>query len=98
MHLYGLYATAVENAGREAKDDAEVLRHGAKAARMQQLFNEQLARRRLVAARTGEGLVLPKHAPKSTPEFLALGLVEQRRMATAMESLAGSAAAMVRIA
>jgi hypothetical protein len=92
--LRGLYDAAIV-AAADPKVDALVIRAGVKLARCQRQFNLELSNRRRVAAHTGTPLGVPTQVPTPTPQFLGLILVEQRRIAGALEQLVGHAARMV---
>jgi hypothetical protein len=92
--LRGRYNTAVDNANTP-RTDAAVIAAGVKLARCQRQFNLELANHRRVAAHTGTPLGVPTQVPTTTPQFLGLILVEQRRIAAALEQLVSHAARMV---
>ena len=66
---------------------AAVLGTGVKLARCQRQFNLELATRRRTAAHTGTPVGVPTQVPKTSADFLSLILVEQRRIAGALEQV-----------
>ncbi|KAH8643524.1 hypothetical protein IG631_00987 [Alternaria alternata] len=66
---------------------AAVLGTGVKLARCQRQFNLELATRRRTAAHTGTPVGVPTQVPKTSADFLSLILVEQRRIAGALEQI-----------
>ena len=96
--LYILYSAydATVTATAIPRTDAVVIRTGVTLARAQRAFNLTLSDRRRTAAHTGTPLGVPTQVPTTTPQYLSLILVEQRRIASALEQLVGHAARMVR--
>lgn len=96
--LYRLRARydAAVNAAEKPKTDAGVIAAGVKLARCQHQFNLELANRRRVAAHSGTPLGVPTQVPATSPQYLSLILVEQRRIAAALEQLVAHAARIVR--
>jgi hypothetical protein len=96
--LYQLRARydAAVTAANVPRTDAGVIAAGVKLARCQRQFNLELANRRRVAAHTGTPVGVPTQVPTTSPHYLGLILVEQRRIAAALEQLVGHAARMVR--
>lgn len=95
--LYALrraYDTAVTNAA-VPRTNAAVIAAGVKLARCQRQFNLELSSRRRTAAHTGTPMGVPTQVPTTSPQFLSLILVEQRRIASALEQIVGHAARMV---
>lgn len=88
--LRGLYEAAVANAG-VPRNDAAVRATGVKLARCQRQFNLELTSRRRTAAHTGTPMGVATQVPTTAPQFLGLILVEQRRIATALEQIVGLA-------
>ncbi|RYN56246.1 hypothetical protein AA0117_g13260 [Alternaria alternata] len=80
------YDTAVSNSNNP-RISATVLGAGAKLARCQRQFNLELATRRRTAAHTGTPMGVPTQIPKTSADFLSLILVEQRRIAGALEQV-----------
>jgi hypothetical protein len=84
--LRGKYDTAVSDANNP-RISAIVLGAGVKLARCQRQFNLELATRRRTAAHTGTPMGVPTQIPKTSADFLSLILVEQRRIAGALEQV-----------
>jgi len=84
--LRAKYDTAVSNSDNP-RISAIVLGAGAKLARCQRQFNLELATRRRTAAHTGTPMGVPTQIPKTSADFLSLILVEQRRIAGALEQV-----------
>ncbi|KAB2101582.1 hypothetical protein AG0111_0g10138 [Alternaria gaisen] len=82
--LRSKYDTAVSNSDNP-RISAVVLSAGAKLARCQRQFNLELATRRRTDAHTGTPMGVPTQVPKTSADFLSLILVEQRRIAVALE-------------
>ncbi|KAJ4294412.1 hypothetical protein N0V90_008102 [Kalmusia sp. IMI 367209] len=85
------YRVAVANVPATAarRTDPEIQARGVKFARAQKQFNLELANRRRVTAHSGTPMGLATQVPTTSPQFLGLILQEQRRVATALEALAG---------
>jgi hypothetical protein len=92
--LRSAYDAAV-TAANTPKTDAAVIKTGVKLARCQRQFNLELANRRRIASHTGTPLGVATQVPTTSPQFLGLILVEQRRIASALEQLVAHAARMV---
>jgi hypothetical protein len=92
--LRTVYNTAVTHAATP-KTDADVIAAGVKLARCQRQFNLELASRRRTAAHTGTPLGVATQVPTTSPQYLGLILVEQRRIAAALEQLVAHAARLV---
>ena len=90
-HLRDVFDLAVSRAD-DPKTDRSVAKTGIKLARAQRKFNLELSNRRRAAARSGVPLGAATRVPTSTPQFLSLILVEQRRIAAALEQLVGHVA------
>ena len=73
--------------GAARKTDAGVQAAGLLLARAQKRFNLELSSRRRIAAYSRTPLGVATRVPTTTPQFLGLILHEQRRIATALESL-----------
>ena len=83
------YDAAVTAAGdaATARTDPEVERTGLRLARAQKTVTKSLQQRRIAAARSGQRLTNATSNPTTTQDFLALILVEQRGIRTALESV-----------
>ena len=88
------YNAAVVNAATP-KTDAVVITTGVKLAYCQRQFNLELANRRRLAAHTGTPISVATQIPTTSPQYLGLILVEQRRIAAALEQLVAHAARLV---
>ncbi|KAL5371634.1 hypothetical protein DPSP01_014123 [Paraphaeosphaeria sporulosa] len=85
-----LAAIAAAPAGAVARRaDANIQRIGLKFARCQKQFNLELYNRRRIAAHSGTPMGMATQVPTTSPQYLGLILVEQRRIAAALEGLAG---------
>ncbi|OAL52641.1 hypothetical protein IQ07DRAFT_379335 [Pyrenochaeta sp. DS3sAY3a] len=95
--VYGLqtaHNNTIANAAN-ARTDPTVKRSGIKLARAQRGMNLALASFKRIAAHTGTPVGVPTLVPTTTPDYLSLVLVEQRRLAVAIEEIAGHLATLV---
>jgi hypothetical protein len=92
--LKAAYDQAVTDAATP-QTNAAVIATGVKLARCQRQFNLELAHYRRIAAHSGTPVGVPTQVPTTTPQFLSLILVEQRKIAAALEQIVGHAARMV---
>lgn len=93
--LRGRYDAAIV-AATTPKTDAGVIAAGVKLARCQRQFNLELSNLRRTAAHTGTPIGVATQVPTTSPQFLGLILVEQRRIAAALEQLVAHTARLVR--